>query len=337
MGGILGKVGRLCRLSSVEIVVSGNSAAIRRSEACQSGRMGLPAKELSLRGPQVQILSPPQLRQSASAPELPTKAARLLVVRFRGKQLRTVLWGVWCACGGPLGLCRREALCRSFQAPVAQRIEHLTTDQKVGGSNPSGRTIFPLGICPVAGGLRRSWGFCSRGLGSVALNLAVFPVTSGNPRRLRSFALRLNAGRLASSPHVREHAGRSHGARWARRAPRLQRACGSMGAVVVVWATVAVALASASAQCTPWLLRPPARFARRGGRPPPFRSWCTASFPWWSRELLHSRDGPGALPISRGGRGSISAGEVGICCFASPVCKVNLRCKGNLADLIDAL
>ena len=25
-------------------------------------------------------------------------------------------------------------------APVAQRIEHLTTDQKVGGSNPSGRT-----------------------------------------------------------------------------------------------------------------------------------------------------------------------------------------------------
>ena len=143
VGGILGKVGRLCRLSSVEIVASGNSAAIRRSEACQSGRMGLPAKELSLRGPQVQILSPPQLRQSASAPELPTKAARLLVVRFRGQQLRTVLWGVWCACGGPLGLCRREALCRSFQAPVAQRIEHLTTDQKVGGSNPSGRTNSP--------------------------------------------------------------------------------------------------------------------------------------------------------------------------------------------------
>jgi short-subunit dehydrogenase len=27
-------------------------------------------------------------------------------------------------------------------APVAQRIEHLTTDQKVGGSNPSGRTLF---------------------------------------------------------------------------------------------------------------------------------------------------------------------------------------------------
>ena len=27
-----------------------------------------------------------------------------------------------------------------FQAPVAQRIEHLTTDQKVRGSNPCGRT-----------------------------------------------------------------------------------------------------------------------------------------------------------------------------------------------------
>ena len=35
-------------------------------EACQSGRMGLPAKELSRKGPQVQILSPPQLRQNAT-------------------------------------------------------------------------------------------------------------------------------------------------------------------------------------------------------------------------------------------------------------------------------
>src|SRR5687768_2375996 len=29
-----------------------------------------------------------------------------------------------------------------MQAPVAQRIEHLTTDQKVRGSNPFGRTIY---------------------------------------------------------------------------------------------------------------------------------------------------------------------------------------------------
>ena len=28
-----------------------------------------------------------------------------------------------------------------YQAPVAQRIEHLTTDQKVRGSNPCGRTL----------------------------------------------------------------------------------------------------------------------------------------------------------------------------------------------------
>ena len=28
------------------------------------------------------------------------------------------------------------------KAPVAQRIEHLTTDQKVRGSNPFGRTIY---------------------------------------------------------------------------------------------------------------------------------------------------------------------------------------------------
>ena len=32
-------------------------------------------------------------------------------------------------------------------APVAQRIEHLTTDQKVGGSNPSGRaTVFAFDL-----------------------------------------------------------------------------------------------------------------------------------------------------------------------------------------------
>jgi hypothetical protein len=31
------------------------------------------------------------------------------------------------------------------QAPVAQRIEHLTTDQKVGGSNPFGRTMQTSG------------------------------------------------------------------------------------------------------------------------------------------------------------------------------------------------
>src|SRR5690625_1912593 len=32
------------------------------------------------------------------------------------------------------------------QAPVAQRIEHLTTDQKVGGSNPSGRANRDYGL-----------------------------------------------------------------------------------------------------------------------------------------------------------------------------------------------
>ena len=34
--------------------------------------------------------------------------------------------------------------CLDDHAPVAQRIEHLTTDQKVGGSSPSGRArCFP--------------------------------------------------------------------------------------------------------------------------------------------------------------------------------------------------
>lgn len=59
----LGKAGFLCRLMPSKLVwLSGFyfDAATVRMEACQSGRMGLPAKELSLRGPQVQILSPPQ-------------------------------------------------------------------------------------------------------------------------------------------------------------------------------------------------------------------------------------------------------------------------------------
>ena len=49
-------------------------------------------------------------------------------------------------------------------APVAQRIEHLTTDQKVGGSNPSGRTISPVAsVNPLAAGFLRCWGTGLRG------------------------------------------------------------------------------------------------------------------------------------------------------------------------------
>jgi hypothetical protein len=51
---------------------------------------------------------------------------------------------------------RADKLCGHYRstttlAPVAQRIEHLTTDQKVGGSNPSGRATMCLPRC----GLRR--------------------------------------------------------------------------------------------------------------------------------------------------------------------------------------
>src|SRR4051812_33015997 len=42
------------------------------------------------------------------------------------------------------------------QAPVAQWIEHLTTDQKVRGSSPFGRTIG-YGLPPAVGGHRHSW------------------------------------------------------------------------------------------------------------------------------------------------------------------------------------
>src|SRR3954466_2078097 len=34
-----------------------------------------------------------------------------------------------------------------YAAPVAQRIEHLTTDQKVGGSNPFGRALYQRKRC----------------------------------------------------------------------------------------------------------------------------------------------------------------------------------------------
>ena len=42
---------------------------------------------------------------------------------------------------GPAKLAGHSKSAPQF-APVAQRIEHLTTDQKVGGSNPSGRAIY---------------------------------------------------------------------------------------------------------------------------------------------------------------------------------------------------
>jgi hypothetical protein len=42
-------------------------------------------------------------------------------------------------------------------APVAQRIEHLTTDQKVGGSNPSGRAIYFAGFAGLTALYRALW------------------------------------------------------------------------------------------------------------------------------------------------------------------------------------
>src|SRR3978361_542197 len=42
--------------------------------------------------------------------------------------------------GPPGGRWLAVPKCTTEHAPVAQRIEHLTTDQKVGGSNPSRRT-----------------------------------------------------------------------------------------------------------------------------------------------------------------------------------------------------
>ena len=64
------------------------------------------------------------------------------VRRFKSSRLRSFHFG-GSYFTGPGGI-----------APVAQRIEHLTTDQKVGGSNPSGRTnknpslgwVFRLGL-----------------------------------------------------------------------------------------------------------------------------------------------------------------------------------------------
>ena len=48
--------------------------------------------------------------------------------------------------------CCREAI--AWHAPVAQRIEHLTTDQKVRGSNPFGRTIGKVAPPSKTGGGR---------------------------------------------------------------------------------------------------------------------------------------------------------------------------------------
>ena len=49
---------------------------------------------------------------------------------------------------------RSQPLEQLNTAPVAQRIEHLTTDQKVRGSNPFGRT---QGQCTSVVRVRRFW------------------------------------------------------------------------------------------------------------------------------------------------------------------------------------
>ena len=40
----------------------------------------------------------------------------------------------------------RRSVCLSFCAPSSVRIERLTTDQKVGGSNPSGRATSGIAV-----------------------------------------------------------------------------------------------------------------------------------------------------------------------------------------------
>jgi len=58
--------------------------------------------------------------------------------------------------GNPRGKEADKLGAHAKQAPVAQRIEHLTTDQKVGGSNPFGRTTMKTlealdVVCQVSG------------------------------------------------------------------------------------------------------------------------------------------------------------------------------------------
>ena len=52
--------------------------------------------------------------------------------------------------GTRFGATNQAAIYLKLTAPVAQWIEHLTTDQKVGGSNPFGRAI-PGTRCDPAG------------------------------------------------------------------------------------------------------------------------------------------------------------------------------------------
>jgi hypothetical protein len=86
------------------------SGTLRTSEeACQSGRMGLTANELS---------------------SLPGTGG-----------------------SNPLA-----SAATTEHAPVAQRIEHLTTDQKVGGSNPFGRAPAPPALPGETAGLRHGHG-----------------------------------------------------------------------------------------------------------------------------------------------------------------------------------
>ena len=75
----------------------------------------------------------------------------------------------------------------SATAPVAQRIEHLTTDQKVGGSNPSGRT--------------------SKDPGRHTVYLGFFRVSGG------ATLLRVVAGHWLSNGTLTDHSGNGYGTR----------------------------------------------------------------------------------------------------------------------------
>src|SRR5258707_13070728 len=66
-----------------------------------------------------------------------------------------------------LGVTRRPGWCRRLSghlALVAQRIEHLTTDQKVGGSSPSERATIVAGQGLALSSCHRPWKIIQAGL-----------------------------------------------------------------------------------------------------------------------------------------------------------------------------
>ena len=134
--------------------------------------------------------SRPSSRRDSSSAARPARLRRgeRLGRRTLGSQVRRIrCWPVYCVGRFPAGCIGSDALpervTATIGAPVAQWIEHLTSDQRVGGSNPSGRA--------------KTTTCCGRGAGG-PLDLVLWTTSWATPMEVRLWREHL-------TPSIRGH------------------------------------------------------------------------------------------------------------------------------------